>query len=79
MKFGDKVGNIMDPKKMSGIFDFYLLPRDIASKWKLCSKALITSLKKNIKNNEALKKKIRDTLPSSICADHVPIKKKRVD
>ena len=68
----------MDLKKMSRTFDFYLLPRDIASTWKLCSKALFKSLKM-IKNNEALKKKIRDTLPSSICADHVPIKKKRVD
>ena len=45
VKFGDKVGNIMDPKEMSPIFDFYLLPREIASTWKLCSKALFKSLK----------------------------------
>ena len=48
---------------MSRIFDFYLLPRDVAYTWKLCSKALFKSKKKMIKNNEALKKKIRDTLP----------------
>ena len=78
MKFGDKVGNIMDPKDVR---DFRFLSS--SSRYSVYMETLLKSanqkLKKIIKNNEALKKKTRDTLPSSICADRVPIKKKRVD